>query len=176
MKEIIKLSFVLMLISAVAAGSLAYVNQLTSTVIAARERQEKTVLMQQLFPDVAGLDEKTVAGQTATRALDAAGKVVGVLTEGRTSGYGGEIRFSLALDGEGKVVSVGVISHAETPGIGDRIGQPAFLDQFIGKTTADPLTVGQDIDNITGATDSANAMADGVRRVLPEVVARFLTN
>jgi len=174
MKEIIKLSFVLMFISAVAAGSLAYVNQVTSTVIAERERAEKIARMQQLFPDVANLEEKTVDGQTAARALDATGKVIGVLTEGSTSGYGGEIRFSIALDGEGEIVSIGIISHAETPGIGDRIERPAFLDQFIGKTTADPLTVGQDIDNITGATDSASALTNGIRETLPATVSRFL--
>jgi electron transport complex protein RnfG len=163
-----------MLISGLAAGSLAYVNDVTSTVIAERQTREKIARMQQIFPGAARLEDRTVEGQTATLAFDAADKVVGLLTEGSVAGYGGPITFSLAVDGEGKVVSVGVVSHTETPGIGDKIKQQPFLDQFTGKTAADALTVGQDIDNISGATVSASALANGVRQTLPVAVSRFL--
>jgi len=176
MKEIVRLSFILMLISAVAAGSLSYVNQVTSAIISDRGRQEKIALLQQLFPDVVNSEDKTVDGQTATLGFDAAGEVVGVLAQGSTVGYGGEIVFLLAVDGEGKIVSVSVLSHSETPGIGDKIVRPTFLDQFKGKSMTDPLSLDQDIDNITGATFSVGAMTDGVRQALPEVAARFLEN
>jgi len=174
MKEIVKLGVILMLICGLAAGSLAYVNDITSKVIAEREAREKVARMQQIFPDAVSLEDKTVEGQEATLALDAAGQVVGLLTEGSIAGYAGPITFSLAVDGEGKVVSVGVISHSETPGIGDKIEQQSFLDQFTGKTAADTLTVGQDIDNISGATASVKALTNGVRQTLPATVARFL--
>lgn len=174
MKEIVKLAFILMLISGLAAGSLAYVNDVTSKVIEERQAREKIARMQQIFPAAANLEDKTVEGQTATLALDGAGQVVGLLTEGSVAGYGGPITFSLAVDGEGKVVSVGVISQSETPGIGDKIKQQPFLDQFTGKTAADALTVGQDIDNISGATVSATALTTGVRQTLPATVSRFL--
>jgi len=174
MKEIVRLAIILMLITGLAAGSLAYVTQITSQVIAEREAQEKMGLIQKLIPEAARFEEKTIDGLTAMLALDAAGQAVGLLTEGSAAGYGGPITFSLAVDGAGKIVSVGVTSHTETPGIGDIIAERSFLDQFTGKTAADPLTVGQDIDHITGATVSVEAMADGVRQVLPATVSRFL--
>jgi electron transport complex protein RnfG len=174
MKEIVRLAIILMLITGLAAGSLAYVNQITSQVIAEREAQKKIALIRQIFPEAARFEDKTKDGLTATLAFDAADQMVGLLTEGSAAGYGGLITFSLAVDAAGKIVSVGIVSHTETPGIGDKIEERAFLDQFTGKTAADPLTVDQDIDNISGATASVEAMADGVRQTLPATVSRFL--
>ncbi len=174
MKEIARLGLILMLICAVAAGSLSYVNGITSAIIADREEKEKIAQMQKLFPDVATLEDKTVDGMTATIGLDGAGKMVGLLAEARTEGYAGTIRFTLAVDGSGKIVGVNILSQSETPGLGDKIKEPAFLSQFVGKTGKDPITAGQDIDILAGATVSTRAMASGVKKALAEILVRFM--
>ena len=43
---------------------------------------------------------------------------------------------------------------------------PRFTRQFAGKAPTDPIRIGQDIDAVTGATLSCNAVADVVRRAL----------
>jgi Na+-translocating ferredoxin:NAD+ oxidoreductase subunit G len=173
MKEIVKLGFVLMIICAVAAGALAYTNSVTSIVIAEREAREKVAQMQALFPEVDDTEDIEVDGRSATVGT-AGGKLVGLIYEGRTEGYGGTIRFNLAVAADGKIVSLTILSHSETPGLGDKILAESFRNQFTGKTADDPISVGQDIDNIAGATVSARAMASGVKKELQEVMIRFM--
>lgn len=174
MKDIVRLGITLMVFCAVAAGALAYTNQVTSKVIAENERRAKVAQMQELFPTVENLEDRTVEGQSGTLGFDAAGKLVGVIAEARTEGYGGTIRFSLAVDGEGKIVQLKIIDHAETPGLGAKITEEGFRNQFVGKTVDSPLTAGQDIDIIAGATVSARAMANGVKKALQDITTRFL--
>jgi len=47
-----------------------------------------------------------------------------------------------------------------------RFRLPACAKQFVGKTVAGPLRVGDDIANISGATLSCTHVTDGVRRIV----------
>ncbi len=49
---------------------------------------------------------------------------------------------------------------------GGQVRQPVFTDQFAGKGPEDPIRLGEDIDAVTGATNSSRVMTDGVRRAL----------
>ncbi|MEM9648359.1 MAG: FMN-binding protein [Bacteroidota bacterium] len=49
---------------------------------------------------------------------------------------------------------------------GRQIGSQRWLKQFIGKSTSDSLTYGDDIDAISGATISAKSMTKAVKEVL----------
>ncbi len=173
MKDVIRLAFVLMVICAVAAGALAYTNTVTSEIIATREREEKIAQMQGLFPTMDDFADVEKDGRTATIAYSG-GQTVGVMYEGRTEGYGGTIRFNLAVDGDGKIVNLTILSHSETPGLGDKILAESFRNQFVGKTSDDPISVGQDIDNITGATVSVRAVAVGVKSELQQIMVSFM--
>jgi electron transport complex protein RnfG len=176
MKDIVRMGLVLMLICVVAAGSLSYVNGITSVIIADREVREKIEQMRRLFPEVSETEDRTVDGMTATVGVDGDGNLVGVLAEARTEGYGGTIRFTLAVDAAGTIVGVNILSQSETPGLGDKILAPSFLNQFAGKTRGDPIALGQDIDNISGATVSVRAMVTGVNKALQDVLGRFVDN
>lgn len=76
-------------------------------------------------------------------------------------GYGGEMRFILALDAEGKILGVRVLSHAETPGLGDKleIEKDNWILGFNGLSLDDPVEDkwkvkkdGGQFDAFTGAT------------------------
>lgn len=56
---------------------------------------------------------------------------------------------------------------------GGEVRRRRFLDQFLGKTRADPLRITRDIDAVTGATYSSRAVTAGVKRVLALVDARY---
>ncbi|MCE9615489.1 MAG: FMN-binding protein [Lentisphaerae bacterium] len=72
------------------------------------------------------------------------------------------ITFVVALSPEGVVRDVAVAVYREA--LGDGVRQPRFLDQFQGKREGDGLTLGKDIDGVTGATLSCRAAARAVRR------------
>jgi len=74
------------------------------------------------------------------------------------------IVFGLALDASGRVLRLDVLDYRETHGW--EIRNERWRAQFAGKTAADPVDVGRDIANISGATLSCRHVTDGVHRLL----------
>lgn len=96
-------------------------------------------------------------------------KPVGVAIETWTmSGFSGLIRLMVGFSQEGEIVEVVVLEQKETPGLGTKMGDPSFKDQFKGlipggekfKVKKD----GGDIDAITAATISSRAFIDALNR------------
>ena len=52
------------------------------------------------------------------------------------SGYSGDIKMLMGIDSQGKVLGVRVITHAETPGLGDKIeiGKDQWITEFNGES------------------------------------------
>ena len=107
--------------------------------------------------------EALVGGENAGYAI----KVV-------ASGSQGNIEMMVGVDGEGAVTGVSIVDNAETAGIGSKVmandalaSGVGVLDQFQGKSAADGvLTVGTNVDAITGATVSTKGVAAGVNAAL----------
>jgi Pyruvate/2-oxoacid:ferredoxin oxidoreductase delta subunit len=79
-------------------------------------------------------------------------------------GYGGPIDMAVRVDREGRILDVRILSQNETPSyVGDL---DAFVRVFLGKTTDAPLELGKDVDAITRATISSEAMTRGIRESL----------
>lgn len=87
------------------------------------------------------------------------------------TGYGGPIEAMIAIGDDMTTVSaLAIMSHSETPGLGARIDEPAWRQQFVGKPIADEtgtprLSVARgrattefEVDAITGATRTNNAI------------------
>lgn len=74
------------------------------------------------------------------------------------------ITYALALDASGAVRGVEVMDYRET--YGHEIRNAAWRRQFAGKHHGDALKLGDDIQNITGATLSCRNVANGVKRLL----------
>lgn len=77
-------------------------------------------------------------------------------------GYGGPVLVRLTLDTSGAIqkLDVGGVRFMETEGVGSRVKEDAFTNQFIRKVP--PLALGQDIDAVSGATISSRAVVDAV--------------
>ncbi|MCU7938888.1 MAG: electron transport complex subunit RsxG [gamma proteobacterium symbiont of Bathyaustriella thionipta] len=76
-------------------------------------------------------------------------------------GYAGEMRFILALDNTGKILGIRVLSHAETPGLGDKmeVAKDDWILEFNGLSLGNPAEEqwavkkdGGQFDAFTGAT------------------------
>lgn len=90
-------------------------------------------------------------------------------------GYSGEIKIIVGVDSEAMVTGVRVLSHQETPGLGDKIDIriTRWVDAFLGKTV-DNLEDkswavqkdGGQFDQFTGATITPRAVVKAVKRAV----------
>jgi hypothetical protein len=74
------------------------------------------------------------------------------------------IDYAVALDPGGRVTRVEILQYRES--YGGEVKDASWLAQFVGKTAASPLAVGQDIRNISGATLSSHHVTEGVKRIV----------
>jgi Na+-translocating ferredoxin:NAD+ oxidoreductase RnfG subunit len=74
------------------------------------------------------------------------------------------ITFMIAVGPERRVTGVEVLIYRESQGSEIRSGR--FIGQFIDKTLSAPLTLGRDVDAISGATLSSRSTAYAVKKAL----------
>lgn len=94
-------------------------------------------------------------------------------------GYSGAIHLLIALSLQGEIKGVRIVSHRETPGLGDRIEvrKSDWLQQFINRSLSSPDSSpnkngwavkkdGGDFDQLTGATITSRAVINVIKRSL----------
>lgn len=74
------------------------------------------------------------------------------------------ITYAVGINGDGSITQIEILEYRETYGY--EIRNATWRQQFIGKTSASPVKLNQDIVNLTGATLSSKHVTDGVRRIL----------
>lgn len=74
------------------------------------------------------------------------------------------IQFAVAIDAAGALKSVEIMDYRES--YGGQVRDPRWRAQFVGKRAGQPLQLGHEIKNISGATLSSKHVTDGVRRLL----------
>ncbi len=171
MKKILHLVLSLTIISAVCAGVLAVVNDITKARIENLATLKSNNAAKAVLPkNVKALDARPDPGNKEVTILvayadDARQKIVGYAVPGESAnGYGGTIRLMVGLDADLKVFSYQVLVANETPGLGAKLGDADFSKQFAGKA-APSLAVkkdGGEIDAITGATITSRAVCDAI--------------
>ncbi|MBW8833210.1 MAG: FMN-binding protein [Burkholderiales bacterium] len=77
------------------------------------------------------------------------------------------ISYAVGIAADGAVRQVEILSYRESHG--QEIRLPAWRQQFVGKTVASTIQVGEDIANISGATLSCKHVTDGVKRIVAVV-------
>jgi Na+-translocating ferredoxin:NAD+ oxidoreductase RnfG subunit len=79
------------------------------------------------------------------------------------------ITYLVAVDSSGATRDVDILVYRESQG--GEVAYDSWRKQFRGKTASDPVAVGKDIRNISGATISSNAVTRSVRRALAQLAA-----
>ena len=154
---------VLTVICLVAALALAFTYNGTKDRIAQQEEAKTVAVRQALLPAAASFE--AVDGSEVYRGVDANGAAVGYVTVNTVKGFGGDVEISVAVDPEGVIqgISVGGANFKETAGLGAKSKEPAFTEQFAGKTAPVALKKnGGEIDAITAATITSSAVVRGV--------------
>ena len=100
------------------------------------------------------------------------GVLVGYAVEVEERGYGGKMRVLVGALPDGTVAGVRILSHGETPGLGARVTEEAFLEQFRGKELGGVVLKkdGGEIEGVTGATISSRAVVRAVRSGLENLL------
>jgi Na+-transporting NADH:ubiquinone oxidoreductase subunit NqrC len=73
------------------------------------------------------------------------------------------ISYAVGLAPDASIKDVEILTYRESHGF--EIRNANWRRQFVGKTAADKVTVGDNIANISGATLSSQHVTDGVRRI-----------
>jgi Na+-translocating ferredoxin:NAD+ oxidoreductase RnfG subunit len=102
-----------------------------------------------------------LASRAAVSEIRNPSDLLGYLIEAKVSGRSGSFRIAVFLDERLAVKRATVLSYPWSRG--REVRKRSFTSQFEGKGLTDAIEVGKDIDAVTGATISCEAMARGVR-------------
>lgn len=160
MRETIKYGIILSLICAVASGLLAGVNSLTKSRILAQTKQEEEASLREVITEAQHFEPvKTGEDIIYYKAYNKDGKFMGVAFKASGKGYSSTIETMVGMLKDGTITAIKILSQNETPGLGARIAESGFREQFRDKNTQD-LT---EVQAITGATISSKAVIDSVK-------------
>jgi len=170
-------------------GMVAYTHAVTQGRIAANEREQLmraigTVLPANVYDNDPLRDTRRLyapkwlgadTAQVVYRARRGGRPAAAVFSVVAPDGYGGPIHLLVCVAADGRVLGVRVVSHQETPGLGDAIdsAHSNWVGGFAGRRLGDPplkrWKVKRDggvFDQFTGATISPRAVVGAVRRCL----------
>ena len=167
---VLRLTVTLLAITGLVAAALAGVNAITKDAIAANQEKKTQDALALVLPDAGNLQKQELTAD--------AGIVSEVYTDGQSyavkvlpSGFDGTITMMVGI-ADGKVTGISVISHTETPGLGavpaaQNAKGEAFRGQFVGQEGT--LSIGNQIDAMSGATITSTAVVTGVNAALSYV-------
>ena len=158
-KEFAMPPLVLTVIAAVVTGALVATESVTTPIIeqqaaAAADAARAVVLPSADSFTQVTVDEMPEGGVDIYEANNGTGYVV----TAQAKGYGGMLKVMVGIDSNGLISGTEVLENNETQGLGSKVSEHAFMDQYIGK---DSTLEG--IETISGTTISSNAFTQAVR-------------
>lgn len=181
--KVVRLGLILFAITAVCSAALAFANAATHTIIEKRNEEANIVARQAVLSEADRFEKieklEAIASEVNPNEPEViveayAGykgdEIVGYTVKTNPKGYAGGIEmltgFKLA---DKSIEGITIINQSETPGLGAKAAESNFQDQFKGKDGSQPVKViksGAAVDNqvdaITGATITSNAVVNGV--------------
>ena len=176
-------------IAAICSAALVIGYKGTSDTIELRQREDMQATLQQVMPaelydndllsdklDIP-VDGEDMAGKKVITVYRASkqNKPSGFAYQITGLGYAGPIEIMLGVDSNGKILGTRVISHSETPGLGDKIEiqRDHWIESFSGLSLGAPPAEkwkvkkdGGQFDQFTGATITPRAVVKAVQQGL----------
>ena len=177
---------VLTVIGAISGGILAGVFHVADPLIQANREKELKEAIFVVLPEAKDYKvmEKEIdkAKVTIYQGIDADSKPVGIAFIADGGGFQGNIRIMVGLSIDYlKLKGIRILEQNETPGLGNRIKEPAFEDQFKGLEIRPKIEYikyrkpekPNQITAITGATISSDAVVKNVNNAVSRVLKVF---
>jgi electron transport complex protein RnfG len=166
----------LTLISLTASACLGFVYEFTKQPIELSNLNKKLSAIKQVVPEFNNNPNEEMyrlaTGEGDSLDIFPAKKdnvIVGYAVNTYTKkGFSGNISLMAGFRPDGSIVNITVLSQKETPGLGTKMAEPGFKDQFNNRNPSEfQLKVKKDggpVDAITAATISSRAFCDAVQR------------
>ena len=185
---------VLTVITIIAGLALSGVYAMTKDTIEAQKFAANAASFQAVLPDAASFESNDAAEKAieeldggvygtgfgrvfikqAVNGKDESGTIIGhAISVTSSDGFDGDITLSVGIDTSGTVTGISFTELNETPGMGMRADEPAFKDQFSGRTVtkftlnkAGGSTAENEIDSVSGASTTSGAVVNAVNAAL----------
>ena len=133
MKQSIQMITVLAAVGLISGASLVGVYNYAAPRIEENKRNERVAALKKVVPSAERFEAVSKDGIELYKGLDEAGDVVGYAFQAAGNGYAGTIEFMAGINADlENLTGIEIISSIETPGLGDKIRQADFMDQFKG--------------------------------------------
>ena len=199
MTNILRLSIILAIVTAIAAFVLAEIYRITKPQIELQKQAKTRAALSLVLPsakvivpvkkqvpvkDSKGnvLYERTEVLYYIGYATPDTSEIVGYAFKAYGKGYSSVIETMVGIKPDGSIGKIKIISQKETPGLGARCeeskpfdGKSWSTEQFVGKTV-DQLKVDKDggnIVSITGATITSRAVTNSIRDKMQELLPQL---
>ena len=166
LKEIFPVIFITLVVF-VSVALVSGTDSITKDKIIYQIEQKIQGMLVETFPD---MNEYTFTDDIYTIYSD--DTLVGYAFLATGKGYGGDIDILVGLEDAQTLKGITIVAQSETPGLGSKIIESSFVSEFVGANIDDIFLKkdGGQIDAITGASISSEAVVDVVRNTAMEKV------
>ncbi|MFW6181256.1 MAG: RnfABCDGE type electron transport complex subunit G [Spirochaetota bacterium] len=170
-----RMILILTLFACVSGGVLSLVYLFSAPLIQANMEAEQQRAVFQVVPGAEDYEERQAAEVTFYRCTDGSGTLVGYALPAQGNGYQGVIRLMIGLTpGLERITGLEVLEQVETPGLGGRISEMQFKEQFAGVETEPEVAYVKnqepddpnEIQAVTGATISSRSVVTIINRAV----------
>lgn len=179
MKSMMKDAVILFAITLIAGLLLGVVYEVTKEPIVLQQTKRKNEACKEVFQDAVNFEALELSmpetGEKASATINSVsaavtedGSTLGYVLDITThEGYNGDIQFTMGIRMDGTVNGISLLSIAETPGLGmkaEEVLKPQFAEKNVGQFTYTKTgaMTSDEIDAISGATITTNALVNGV--------------
>lgn len=182
MKDLIKITLSLVAIFIAAGVIMGVTYKYTSPVRFLAEKKEKEEALKEMAPEAT--EPITVAGTWEIHRkkyeyfrATAHKRTVAYIASTAGKGYSSYIQMLVSVDPDMRIKDLKILHLQETPGLGDQIEEPSFLDQFKGKSLSQIVLIKgetkENIQAISGATISSRGVTNGVKDAVQLLVDKY---
>jgi electron transport complex protein RnfG len=195
-RNMLKTALIMGIFSLFVTALMALVFEITHIIVAENEEKAKLTLLEQVLPvgsydndllhtviTLDQLESQKLGNERMSQVYLARkkGRIENVIVEATApDGYGGKIRLLIGINRAGTIQAVRVLTHKETPGLGDYIelAKSDWILQFNGKSLQKPTPIwevkkdGGSFDYVSGATISPRAVVKAVHHTLEFIMAQ----
>jgi len=177
MNKIARMILTLTIIGTISGTVLAVMYQWSLPKIQANQIKETNAAVFKVLPETKKYKQVVDGELTYFNCFDQRGKQIGTAIICRGNGYQGVIKMIVGVNADfTKFTGMTVLEQVETPGLGAKITDTGFEQQFAGLATKPPIEYVKgvkpekqnQIQAITGATISSRAVVDIINKTVEQ--------
>ena len=175
----VRIVMVLTVVGVISGGLLSVVFGFAEPLIQENRRRATQAAVREVVPGTVSVKNEKIDGLIVFKALGKNGKLLGHAFPSEFSGFQGKIKIMVGMDRQlEKVTGLVVLENIETPGLGNKIVAKSWRDLFVGLSAKTGMRLVKnkvadkeqnEVEAITGATISSQAVLDGANRQIKQV-------